>query len=85
MSESSRVRHTVQKSETIKKNKINYALNLPSICNINARSVYNKLDELHTFINEEDIDIVFVTETWEREELTLEEAINLEIIMFIQM
>ena len=54
------------------------ALNLPILANINPRSVYNKVDEFHTFVEEEEVDLVFMSESWEREELTLDEIINLE-------
>jgi len=31
---------------------------------LNARSACNKLDELHMFLNEQDVDVCCVTETW---------------------
>ena len=77
MYESSRAGQPFQKSETVNKSKVFQALSLPSLSNINARSVYNKLDELHTFINEEEIDVIFLSETWERESLNLETFIEL--------
>ena len=64
---------------TIKRNnKVIQALNLPTICNLNPRSVYNKVDEFHTFVEEESIDLLLMSESWEREHLTLNEIINLE-------
>ena len=54
------------------------ALNLPIIANINPRSVYNKVNEFHTFVKEEEVDVIFMSESWEREEKTLSEIINLE-------
>ena len=45
---------------------------------MNPRSVYNKADEFHTFVEEEAIDVVFLSESWERENLPLDEIINLE-------
>ena len=56
---------------------IKQALNLPKLCNINVRSVYNKLNEFHEFIKEEEVDCIFLTESWERENLTLDKVINL--------
>ena len=38
-------------------NKIIQSLNLPVICNMNPRSVYNKIDEFHEFVKEEQVDI----------------------------
>ena len=34
--------------------------------NINPRSVYNKILEFHTFVKEEEIDCIFMSESWER-------------------
>ena len=45
---------------------------------MNPRSIYNKLDEFHTFIKEEQIQCIFMSESWERENLTLEKVIKLE-------
>ena len=53
-------------------------MNLPIIANINPRSVYNKVKEFHTFVEEENIDVVFMSESWEREELTLQDIITLQ-------
>ena len=53
-------------------------MSLPSICNLNPRSVYNKVEEFHEFVRSEDIDIVFMSESWERENKVLEEIISLD-------
>ena len=45
---------------------------------MNPRSVYNKINEFHEFVKNESIDIVFMSESWERENKTLKEIINLE-------
>ena len=45
---------------------------------MNPRSVYNKLNEFHTFVNEEELDCIFLLESWEREHLTLDKVIKLE-------
>ena len=57
---------------------VKQALNLPKLCNINARSIYNKLNEFHEFIKEEEVDLIFLTESWERQDLTLDKVIKLE-------
>ena len=68
-----------QNLKTIKRsNTIVEALSLPTLCNLNPRSVYNKVAEFHEFVKSEDIDIVFMSESWERESKTLAEIINLE-------
>ena len=57
---------------------IKQALSLPTICNLNPRSIYNKVEEFQTFVNEEEIDVVFLSESWERDNLSLNEIIKLE-------
>ena len=59
-------------------NKTIEALHLPVVANINPRSVYNKINEFHTFVEQEDIDVIFMSESWEREEKTLKDIITLE-------
>ena len=54
------------------------ALNLPIICNINPRSLYNKVDEFCTFVESNYIDVVFISETWESELKPLKEIIKIE-------
>ena len=50
--------------KTIKRNnKVFQALNLPTICNLNPRSVYNKCDEFHTFVKEEEVDLLLMSES----------------------
>ena len=53
------------------------ALQLPICANINPRSLYNCVEEFETYMEEEDIDVAFVSETWEREVKPLQELINL--------
>ena len=59
-------------------NKLCNALFLPVIANLNPRSIYNKVDEFHTFVGEYEIDIVFMSESWERGNLKLSEVIKLD-------
>ena len=59
-------------------NKITQALDLPTICNLNPRSVYNKVEEFHTFVEQESVDLLFMSESWERDYLTLDQIIKLE-------
>ena len=61
-----------------KENRFEQALNLPTICNINPRSIYNKADEFHTLVEEEELDLIFISESWEREYLPLDQIIKLE-------
>ena len=48
------------------KNRFNQALSLPTLCNLNPRSIYNKREEFRTLVKEEDLDIIFLSESWER-------------------
>ena len=64
---------TVQRSD-----RIFQALNLPKVLNLNPRSIYNKLEEFVTFVQEEEVDLICMSESWEREELTLNEVIKLD-------
>ena len=57
-------------------NKAVQALQLPSILNINPRSAYNKPDELQALIMEENIDCTFLSESWERQDFTLETLLS---------
>ena len=67
-----------QKESKVKNpNKIDQAINLPTIMNVNPRSIYNKVEDFHTFVEVEDIDCVFMSESWERPDQQLEELIDL--------
>ena len=60
------------------KNKVEEALELPTLCNLNPRSLYNKIDEFRAFIINEEIDVTFLSESWERDNIRLKDLINLE-------
>ena len=51
-----------QKSKNLKtikrSNKLVQALNLPTLCNMNPRSLYNKMDEFHKLVKEEELDVM---------------------------
>ena len=61
-----------------KSSRFNQALSLPTLCNINPRSVYNKVNEFHTLVKEEELDVIFLSESWERDYLPLDNIIHLE-------
>ena len=63
----------IKNIKVIKRNdKVAQALNLPTLCNLNPRSVYNKADEFHTFVEQEEVDVLFMSESWERDNLILD-------------
>ena len=71
-------KYTSTNNITIKRsNNVLQALDLPTIVNLNPRSVYNKIDEFHALVEDEDIDITFMSESWEREDKTLDQIIHL--------
>ena len=45
--------------------------------NVNPHSIYNKANEFHTFVEEHSIDCIFMSESWERPENTLDKIIKL--------
>ena len=45
---------------------------------MNPRSVYNKQDEFHTFVEEEMVDLLTMSESWERENLLLDQIVKLD-------
>ena len=65
--------------KTVKRNNIIYqASNLPIVININPRSIYKKTEDFKLVLEQYEADIVCLSETWERENLSLEELLNLE-------
>ena len=65
--------------KVIKRNNIFLqALALPSVMNINPRSVYNKVDEFLTLVDQYETDLIFMSETWDRVDKPLETIIKLE-------
>ena len=63
---------------TIKRNNlILQSVSLPTVMNINPRSIYNKSDELPLLLDQYNADIICMSETWERDNQTLEELLDL--------
>lgn len=64
---------------TIKRNdKFEEAFDLPKVLVLNPRSIYNKIDQFKTFIIEKDVDLVFMSESWERHDEPLTSLINVD-------
>ena len=63
--------HRIQRS-----NKLSHTVHLPKLCNINPQSIYNKKDEFITFVEEMVLDVIFISESWERSNITLEEIMR---------
>ena len=69
--------NTFQSSQKQRLNRCEEASVLPKICNLNPRSLYNKTDEFHALVREEELDVIFISESWEREDKPLSEIIQL--------
>ena len=73
---------SVSRNKTLRRinpsNKTVQALDLPVVLNVNPRSIYNKVSEFHTLVQQQEIDLVCMSESWEREHLTLDRIITLD-------
>ena len=59
-------------------NRVLNAIHLPSVMNINPRSVYNKVNEFLTLVEQYESDLICMSETWDRVNQPLENLIQLE-------
>ena len=63
----------------IKRNtKLLEATKLPSVMNLNPRSIYNKIDEFLLLVEQYGSDLIFLSETWDRITQPLQSLIQLE-------
>ena len=64
---------------TLKRNSlILQSMVLPTVINLNPRSIYNKTDELYLLIEQYEADVICISESWERDDLPLVELLDLE-------
>ena len=64
---------------TIKRNNLVLeSMNLPVIMNINPRSIYNKSDEFSLLLDQYSADLICMSESWERENMTLDQLLKLD-------
>ena len=74
-----KAKHNYKNLKVIKPTKkVVEALALPKVLNLNPRSIYNKRNEFETFVKEEAIQLICMSESWEREEESLENVIEIE-------
>ena len=66
-------RNTVRRS-----NRILEATNLPLMLVLNPRSIYNKLEEFWIMMEQLEVDICYMSESWDRENLPLETLLQKE-------
>ena len=65
--------------KTIKRNNIVLqGLELPTVINLNPRSIYNKADEFKILLEQYQGDLICISESWERENLSLSDLLQLE-------
>ena len=54
------------------------ATQLPIVINLNPRSVYNKQNEFKTMMEQLDVDVCCISESWDRDNMGLEQVIQME-------
>ena len=65
--------------QTIRRNNaILQSMELPVIMNLNPRSIYNKTDEFLELLEQYSPQVITISESWERENLSLQELLQLE-------
>ena len=72
------IARTPQRVTIRRSNRILEATNLPTMLLLNPRSIYNKADEFRTMIEQMEVDICFISESWDRDNLPLENIIKME-------
>ena len=58
--------------------KVLQAMSLPLVSVLNARSLYNKVNNFKLFLSELGIEVAIVSETWERQDLSLKDLLMLK-------
>ena len=53
-------------------------MQLPVIANLNPRSIYNKREEFKIMMEQLDISLCFISESWDRDNLGLEEVLQMD-------
>ena len=59
-------------------NDILQSIELPVIMNINPRSIYNKTEEFSELLEQYSADLITISESWERENLSLEKLLKFD-------
>ena len=53
-------------------------MQLPVVVNLNPRSVYNKAEEFKTMMEQLEVGVCFMSESWDRDSLGLEEIVKMD-------
>ena len=65
--------------KTVRRNNIFLqAVGLPTVMNLNPRSIYNKSEEFQLLLDQYDVDVVCMSESWERDSLSLGQLLKLD-------
>ena len=65
--------------KTIRRNNIVLqSMELPVVMNLNPRSIYNKTEDFYVLLEQYQADVVCISESWERDDFTLKELLDLE-------
>ena len=70
------VRQPVRKSVR-RNNLVLQSVSLPTVMNINPRSIYNKSDEFPLLLEQYEADIICMSESWEQKDKSLEQLLDL--------
>ena len=72
------LRHPVRKVIKRRNNVVLQSLELPVFINLNPRSIYNKTEDFKLLVDQYEADVICISESWEREDLTLKELLDLD-------
>ena len=53
-------------------------MQLPVVLNLNPRSLYNKIEEFKTYVSEKQVDVICLSESWEREDKPIEDIFDID-------
>ena len=64
---------------TIRRNNLfQQAIELPTVMTLNSRSIYNKTEEFSLLLEQYNVDVCTISESWERDNLSLIKLLNLD-------
>ena len=54
------------------------AIELPTVMNLNPRSIYNKSEEFPLLLDQYNVDVAVISESWQRDDLSLSQLLQLD-------
>ena len=67
----------------IRNNLVLQSIELPIVMNLNPRSIYNKGEDFRLLLDQYSVDCVTMSESWERENLSLSHFLDLDNYMVL--